>query len=153
MNGIICLKCINSVRTANGNYNVTFLEDGKIKYQIDIHDSIPIDTIINLNSYYHDFTSNGDVTTIRVKQKFKGNQPESLELETLQIIALEYVFIVIFIDTTTDEKFRLKVAKVSSSVGTKTILDFKKNAMLINCRPHFHKKYSIENWIFSGIEI
>jgi hypothetical protein len=170
-NKILELTAKTCSKTNYGKHSVTFADSNRIKYEMVLRDSIPDGTVIKLNTLYHDLYLKREVTVINVKQKFNNNQPEILEFEVIDILEIDDGFILTYKDTTTSEEFKEKIDDTDSKVkavyssenafelrmeeeiGLIKTYNLKERGKIIQCMPHFHKKYLIENWIYSGMTI
>ena len=153
MDKIISLKVIETVKTIYGNYIIGLEDYKKQKYQLSIHDSIPVGAVFKINTYYHKISLKNEVRVISIKQFYIRNQPQILEVEVIEINDVIDGFVVTYLEITTKNIFKMKVLKPRMLIGEVGVLNLKKNGMFVKTKPHFYGSYCIENWIFFGTDV
>lgn len=141
-----CYECKNI--NMQQSYQAEFNDHQGKKYKFLFHESIPIDHIIRINPYHHDFSKEDDSIIITVKQKFTQNcHPEILELEIIDYYKLKDSIIITFRDTTTLDIYKMKDYSLHNIIGDIVRLDLNSSNLTIKSMPHYYEKYTIENWI------
>jgi hypothetical protein len=149
-NMIIELKCIDCVKLDKDQFVVSFNSVDNEKYQMTFNQSVPINTIIRLNTYYHTIQKFDDYFRISIKQDYIAKEkPIILEL----FLADKYETkdndqISVYKDSNTLEIFKMVEKGNQPKLNSTRLINIEKEKLVIIKKPHiFNGNYIIENWI------
>lgn len=152
MQNYLNLKCIECVQNEHriSLFDVLLKDDNNKKYFISIHDYIPLDTIIFLNTANHVFINNKSFIEIYVIQEYKDCQPTELNLMLINTYLLNDGVILTFKNINTNAILKQKVNINNMEIGHLITYNCSDLNLFVYSMPHYSDKYIIENWIFKN---